>query len=193
MIIKLPSPNFKSNTSLEEAINKRRSIRSFKPYKISLQEISQLLWAAYGISDKKNGFRTTPSAGATYPLEIYYFTEDGVFHYLIFEHSVRQVIDNDLKKELAKASLGQNFILEAAIDILICAVYERTTLFYGERGYRYVLIEVGHCAQNISLQAISLGLDSVCVGAFEDKKVKQLLKLSEDLHPLYIIAIGKKK
>lgn len=192
MIIKLPPPTLKSKTSLEEAINKRRSVRSFKPYKISLQEVSQLLWAAYGISDKKNGFRTVPSAGATYPLEIYYFVEEGFFHYFVFEHSVECILQKDLRKEVAKICLGQNFISEASIDILICAVYDRTTFYYGERGYRYVLMEVGHCAQNISLQAISLGLDSVCVGAFDDNRLKQFLSLLEDINPLYIVAIGKK-
>lgn len=190
--IKLPPPNLKDVGSLEDIINKRRSTRSFKPYKISLQEISQLLWAAYGISDKKNYLRTTPSAGATYPLEIYFLIEGGVFHYLPLEHSIELIIKDDLRKELARFSLEQNFISEASIDILICAVYERTTLFYGERGYRYVFIEVGHCAQNISLQAISLGLDSVCVGAFNDEKLKQLLQLPKDINPVYIVAVGKK-
>lgn len=190
--IKLPPPNLKDVGSLEDIINKRRSTRSFKPYKISLQEISQLLWAAYGISDKKNYLRTTPSAGATYPLEIYFLIEGGVFHYLPLEHSIELIIKGDLRKELARFSLEQNFISEASIDILICAVYERTTLFYGERGYRYVFIEVGHCAQNISLQAISLGLDSVCVGAFNDEKLKQLLQLPKDINPVYIVAVGKK-
>lgn len=192
MIIKLPSPNFKSNVSLEETIKKRRSIRKFKPYKISLEEISQLLWAAYGVSDEKSGFKTVPSAGATYPLEVYYLTEEGVFHYLPFNHSVESVIQKDIRDLIVEASLGQRFIMEAAIDILLCAVYERTTLCYGERGYRYVYMEVGHSAQNISLQAISLGLDSVCVGAFYDEKLRKILLLPIDVHPLYIVAIGKR-
>ncbi|MCS7230867.1 MAG: SagB/ThcOx family dehydrogenase [Elusimicrobiota bacterium] len=192
MIIKLPSPNFKSNISLEETIKKRRSIRKFKPYKISLEEISQLLWAAYGVSDEKSGFRTVPSAGATYPLEVYYLTEEGVFHYLPYNHSAESVIQKDVRNLIVEASLGQRFIMEAAIDILLCAVYERTTLCYGERGYRYVYMEVGHSAQNISLQAISLGLDSVCIGAFYDEKLREILLLPIDVHPLYIVAIGKR-
>ncbi|MEN3014010.1 MAG: SagB/ThcOx family dehydrogenase [Endomicrobiia bacterium] len=191
-IIKLPAPDFKGPASVEEALKNRRSVRKFKSYKISLKEISQLLWAAYGVTEETNKFKTTPSAGATYPLEIYYFTSEGIFYYLPYEHSVKNLSQRDLRKELAEAALNQQFITEAAIDIIICAVYERTTLYYGERGYRYVYMEAGHCAQNISLQAISLGLDSVCVGAFYDEKVKKILDLKGDIYPIYIIAVGKK-
>ena len=189
----LPKPVFKSKGSVEECLLKRKSVRSFKHKKLTLQEISQLLWSAYGVTEQKNLFKTTPSAGATYPLEIYYLTEDGIYHYLPEEHAVELVKQGDLRKELVSSVLGQEFVFNASINIIICAVYERTTLYYGDRGVRYVHFEVGHCAQNLCLQAISLGLDSVCIGAFDDKKLKSLLSVSVDIEPLYIISIGVKK
>jgi len=189
----LPKPVFKSKVSVEECLLKRRSVRSFKHKKLTLQEISQLLWSAYGVTEQKNLFKTTPSAGATYPLEIYYLTENGIYHYLPEEHAVELVKQGDLRKELVSSVLEQEFVFNASINIIICAVYERTTLYYGNRGVRYVHFEIGHCAQNLCLQAISLGLDSVCIGAFDDKKLKSLLSVSVDIEPLYIISIGVKK
>ncbi len=190
---KLPQPVLEGNMSLEEVLFKRRSVRKFQQYDLSKQQISQLLWAGYGVTDKHNMFKTTPSAGATYPLEIYYLDKTGIFHYIPEDNSAVTIKEGDLRKELVKSAFQQEFISEASINIIICALYERTTLFYGERGYKYVLIEVGHCAQNICLQAVSLGLDSVCVGAFDENEVKKLLMLEGDLEPVYIVSIGKKK
>lgn len=190
---KLPVPVYNGKFSLEETILKRRSVRKFVPIQLSLEQISQLLWSAYGVTDENNMFKTVPSAGATYPLEVYYLDSTGIYHYIPEEHSVECIVSGDFRKELVKASLNQNFIYEAAINILICAVYERTTLYYGERGYRYVYMEVGHSAQNICLQAVALGLDSVCVGAFVDNEVKKIFRLPKDVEPLYIISVGLKR
>ncbi len=189
----LPKPVFQSKVSIEECLLKRRSVRSFKYRKPTLQEISQLLWSAYGITQQRNMFKTTPSAGATYPLEIYCLLEDGIYHYLPEEHAIELIKKGDFRKELVSIVLGQDFVYDASLNIIICAVYERTTLYYGNRGIRYVYFEVGHCAQNICLQAISLGLDSVCIGAFEDKKLKKLLEVNEDVEPLYVISVGVKR
>ncbi|MCS7151177.1 MAG: SagB/ThcOx family dehydrogenase [Endomicrobia bacterium] len=190
MRYKLPVPNYKGKISVEEVISKRRSIRKFRDFQPTDIQISQLLWSAYGVTDDKNMFKTVPSAGATYPLEIYYLDKTGIYHYFPEEHSVKRITEGDFRRELVNCALGQKFIAEAAISIVICAVYERTVMYYGSRGYRYVYMEAGHCAQNICLQAISLGLDSVCIGAFVDKDVKHLLKLPEDTEPIYIVSIG---
>jgi SagB-type dehydrogenase family enzyme len=190
----LPSPSLKGNVSLEEAIFKRRSHREFLDKDLDLNQISQILWAGQGITLERFGikFRTAPSAGALYPIEIYLLTKEGVFHYLPSEHKLIQIIDKDLREKLSISCWGQSFIKEAPLSIVICAVYARTTQKYGQRGIRYVHIEVGHVAQNIILEATALGLASVCVGAFDDSEVKDLLSLSRE-EPLYIIPIGYPK
>ncbi|MEO0142109.1 MAG: SagB/ThcOx family dehydrogenase [candidate division WOR-3 bacterium] len=187
-MIVLPEPNF-TNVSLEECIRKRRSIRSFQNKELTMQEISNLLWSAQGITDTLNGLRTAPSAGATYPLEIFIIKKDGVFRYVPDGHKLKKELDGDLRKEIARSALNQMFIADAGVVFIITAVFGRTTRRYGERAYRYINNEVGHCAQNIHLEAVALGLGSVPVGAFDDEGVKKLLKLKEE-EPIYIIPVG---
>lgn len=188
MDIQLSKPILNGSKSLEECIYERESVRSFKDKKIEIDKISQILWAAQG---KKGHKRTVPSAGATYPLEIYITLKDkGFFHYNFERHILESIRDDDLSTKLAQASWDQHFIVEAYLNIIICAIFERTTQRYGERGIRYVYIEIGHCAQNIHLEAIALGLESVPIGAFEDERIKQVLDLQKKVEPLYIIPIG---
>jgi len=190
--IQLPQPLTKGKVSLEETIARRRSQRSFKGKELTLEEISQLLWAAQGITGKEgaHNFRSVPSAGALYPMEVYALTKDGLYHY-VPENNILEVLDErDLRSNLAIAAFGQSSVSQAALDIVICAVYERVTAKYGERGKRYVEIEAGHVAQNIHLQAVALGLGSVPIGAFSDEKVKDVLKLPLNQVPLYIIPVG---
>ncbi len=190
--IKLPKPKEKGLTSIEETLNQRRSVRDYKKGRLSLEEISQLLWAASG----KNLYRrTAPSAGATYPLEIYLAAgeveglEPGLYQYFFSKHSLEKTKDQDIRKKLCRASLSQGMIEEAPIDIIIAADFSRTTGHYGQRGIRYVHMEVGHVGQNISLQANALSLGTVMIGAFDDKEVKEILGIKEET--LYIIPVGK--
>jgi len=138
----------------------------------------------------KRGFRAAPSAGATYPIEIRAVTPDGIFRYVPEGHKLIQEKTGDLRRELSQAALSQSFIAEAPCNFVISAVYERTTMRYGERGIRYVHIEVGHAAENIHLQAVALGLGSVPIGAFYDEKVTAVLDLPDNEVPLYIIPVG---
>jgi len=186
----LPQPKFTGKYSLEECILRRRSVRKYINKPLSLEQISQILWSAQGITDKKKGGRTAPSAGALYPLELYVFTHDGIYHYLPETHKLIKISNNDAREQLMVASFGQYFINQAGISVVICAVYKKVTEKYGKRGIRYVDIEAGHTAQNIHLQAIALGLDSVPVGAFDDESVKKLLNLDKDEQPIYIIPVG---
>ena len=188
----LPQPITKGKVSLEEAIFKRRSQREFKRKDLSLEQIGQLLWAAQGITAKRGGFnfRAAPSAGALYPLELYALTKDGLYHYIPEGHKLENLSGKDLRGDLADAALGQGSVASGALDIVICAVYERVTSKYGQRGVRYVHIEAGHAAQNIHLQAVALGLASVPIGAFNDDAVKKCLSLPVACEPLYIIPIG---
>ena len=188
MELKLPNPILKGEKNLEECIYERESVRSYKEKEIEIEKISQILWAAQG---KKGHKRTVPSAGATFPLEIYITLKDkGFFHYNFEKHVLELITSEDLSKKLAQASWDQNFIAEAYLNVIICAIFERTTQRYGERGVRYVFIEVGHCAQNIHLEAVALGLSSVPIGAYEDNKVKDVLDLKKKIEPLYIIPVG---
>jgi len=195
--LKLPEPRYDSDISVEEALSKRRSVREYADGYLTLQEVSQLLWAAQGITDPQ-GLRTAPSAGALYPLEVYLVAGDvdgltpGVYKYRPAGHEILRVLDGDERVELARATSGQASVRDAAIDIVITAVYERTTVKYGERGVRYVHLEAGHTAQNICLQATALNLGLVTVGAFSDEQVKNVLNLPEEEQPLYIIPVGRK-
>lgn len=188
--IQLPPPVTKGKISLEEAIAKRRSERSFIKKDLSLEQMSQILWVAQGITDRSRGYRASPSAGALYPMEIYALTKDGLYHYVPQSHVLQVLIQKDLRSDLCAASLGQDSVKDAALDIVICAVFERITDKYAGRGKRYVDIEAGHIAQNIHLQATALGLASVPIGAFSDERVKGILNLPEKEIPLYIIPVG---
>jgi len=191
--MELPKPRDKGEMSVEESIAKRRSVRAFGPEELPDGDISQLLWSCQGITDEPNGYRAVPSAGALYPLEIYIAKKDGVFHYIPGRHYLEKVTGEDVRGELGKAAYSQEYVAHAPVSIIIAAIYERVTSRYGERGVRYTDMEAGHAAQNISLQAVALGLDSVPVGAFSDGAVSKILGLPNGTKPLYILPIGRKK
>ena len=188
--ISLPLPTTDGAMSLERSLSLRRSVRRFSPEPLTLAQIGQLAWAAQGITEPNRGFRTAPSAGALYPLEIYLLTPDGVFHYLPQGHKLVRLSDRDRRDDLSAAALGQRSVSGAPLAIVITGIYERTAARYGPRSERYVHLEAGHVAQNLHLQAVALGLSSVPVGAFDDDAVQSLLDLSANQTPLYIIPIG---
>jgi len=199
----LPLPKPVSGVDVEEAILLRRSIREYTDDPIPLEKLSMILWAAQGITDTRYLFRAAPSAGATYPLELYVvvgergvvygdgkYLEAGVYKYDHRRHVLNLVVKGDVREELARAALGQEWVRKAPVNIIICAVYERTTRVYGQRGYRYVHMEVGHVGQNIYLMAIALRLGTVAVGAFYDDEVARVVGAESDEHPLYIMPVG---
>jgi SagB-type dehydrogenase family enzyme len=200
---KLPEPRLSSKTSVEEALSKRRSVRDYSADSLSMDEISQLLWSAQGITVKWGG-RTAPSAGALYPLEIYIVAGEvkglrpGLYHYDPGKHIITKKADGDLREKLTEASLYQDEITKAPATFVITAVYERTMKKYTERGIQYVHMEVGAAAENIYLQAETLNLGTVFIGAFEDEKVKKVLGIKLKIpplaveDPLAIMPVGKK-
>ena len=194
--ISLPDPIPESAFSLEESLKARRSVREYSQIPLRLEEVSQLLWSAQGITADFGG-RTAPSAGALYPLEVYLAAGNveklspGVYIYKPRGHEIELLKNQDVREELSGAAVGQLSVRNGAVSIVISAVYERTTIKYGDRGVRYVHIETGHAAQNVCLQATSLNLGAVTIGAFNDKQVKDILGMPENEDPLYIIPVGK--
>ena len=195
-VIKLPDPKYSSSISVEKALRGRRSVRAYKNVPLMLSEVSQLLWAAQGITDP-HGFRTAPSAGALYPLEVYVVIGNvnnlpsGIYKYNPHGHKLVRIERGDKRNELSAAALGQPWVADGAVVIILSAVYERTTRKYGDRGIRYVHIEAGHAAQNVYLQAVSLNLRTVVVGAFDDTKVKNIIRMSPQEEPLIIMPVGR--
>ena len=185
----LPKPDKSGSVSLEQAIAVRRSRRDFLARPLALEQISQLTWAAQG-QDAHDRYRTVPSAGATYPLELFVVAADGLFRYLPDGHALERLTDQDLRASLAAAAWGQQFIEAAPLTLVFAAQFSRTTGRYGRRGIRYVYMEAGHAAQNIHLQAEALGLGSVAIGAFDDASVGKVLSLPEHLEPIYMVAVG---
>lgn len=206
-MIRLPIPVQDSNTSIEEALISRRSVREFSSEPMTIREVSQLLWAAQGSIGE---FRTAPSAGALYPMEVYVVCGNveglpaGVYRYRPDKHGLVKSVDGDKRAELSEAAMGQASVRNAAIDLIIAGVYERTTGKYDRpvrdkrigasypSGVGYVHMEAGHVAQNVYLQSVSLGLGTVTIGAFYQGQVKAAAELRDDERPLYIMPVGRK-
>lgn len=204
-IITLPEPFKASEYSIEEALLNRRSIRDYLTDPLTIQEVSQILWAAYGVNKPipdaprlRGGLKTAPSAGATYPLEIYLVCGNvtnlakGVYKYKPEDHSLLKILEADIRQELYLAALQQPWVLEAPASLVYSAVFSRTTDIYGSRGReRYVCMDLGHSAENVYLQAGSLHIGTVAIGAFSDLKVKLLVNMTQEEEPLYIMPLGK--
>lgn len=193
--IELPSPRTAEGLSVETALSTRRSVRQFADTALSTEEVGQLLWAAQGIT-RTGGYRTAPSAGALYPLEVFMAIGPGgdlpagAYRYDPARHALTKTADGDRRAELSEAALRQGSVRGAPAVMVICAVFQRVTRKYGDRGMQYTFQESGHAAQNVHLQAVSLGLGSVPVGAFRGDPVRRVLGAEENEVPVYIIPIG---
>ncbi len=198
VLIPLPKPRYTGNELLE-IIRRRRSIREYSSVPLSLNELSVILWSGYGCLDEYCNRRTVPSAGATYPSILYVFVrsegveelEAGIYRYMEYRHALELVKKGDYSIELYRACLSQEWVLEAPVNIVIVAEPEKTTSWYGDRGYRYIYIEAGHISQNIYLVASMLGLGTVAIGAFYDEVIKELIGLPKNYMVLYVMPIGK--
>jgi len=209
--IQLPPPRQDSRTSVEKAISQRRSAREYAEGALSVVEISQILWAAQGFTQEKKdpprmwnpkyewqgGLRAAPSAGALYPMEIYVLAGNveglakGVYKFIPKDHSLKKIMGGDKRSALSDAALKQAAIERGAAVLVLAGVYERTSYKYGDRAERYVHIEAGSIAENVSLQGVALGLGTVLIGAFKDDEVKNVLQLPDDERPLLIMPLGK--
>ena len=194
----VPRPVLKGKVSVEEAIAKRRSIRHFSGKPLSLAALSQILWAAQGVTDSDTGFRSAPSAGALYPLELYVVARkdgvkglpEGVYHYESKEHRLTLVRSGDFSSELEAATWDQEIVKGASATIVMTAVLSRTAVKYGRRASQYVFQESGHAAQNVFLQAAALGIGTVAMGAFSEGAVRRVVGAGPDERPLYVQPLG---
>ncbi len=196
LAVTLPEPRRDSGYSLERALAERRTVREFAAVALRLADVAQLAWAAQGVI-APGGRRTTPSAGALYPLEVYVVAANvqdlapGVYRYQPSLHRLAAVAEGDRRGALAEAAWGQRWMERAPAILVIAAVERRTTGKYGQRGVRYAHMEAGHAAQNALLQARALDLDAGLVGAFTDADVQAALGLPRDARPLYLIPVGR--
>ena len=196
--IGLPEPNY-SGMTLEEALKKRRSIRNYSAKSMSKEQLSQLLFAAQGVTGKMHGkaLRTAPSAGALYPFEIYVVVNNvqdvpkGIYHYSVLDHAIELVKPGDFREQVTDAGMKQQMLGDAGATFILSAIFDRVRYKYGERGLRFVYMEAGHIIQNIYLQATSLGLGSVCAGAYLDEKANQLIGVDGQKEAvLYLHPVG---
>jgi SagB-type dehydrogenase family enzyme len=195
-IIRLPKPATEGEMSLEKTLAHRRSVRNYADEALSLKQISQMLWAAQGEIDSR-GFRTAPSAGALYPLEVFVAAGNvealspGIYRYNPETHELVQTSEGDRRNDLRRGALNQSAVSRAPAVFVFGAVFERVTGKYGKRGVQYAFMEAGHAAQNLCLQAVSLDLASVPMGAFDDKTIQRILNAEKDIRPVYLVPVGK--
>ncbi len=196
-MIDLPDPDTTGTAKLESLLEARRSHRRFAPQALELAQLSQLLWAAQGCTNDKC-LRTAPSAGGTFPLEMYAVVGEagvmgldaGVYHYHPRPHALERTREGDVRADLAAKCVNQMFIAQAPATLVIAADVSRTARAYNERARRYVDMEAGHAGQNVYLQAEALGLGTVAVGAFSDVQVTALLDLPPGQEALYVFPVG---
>lgn len=197
-VMKLPPPQTKGRITVEEALEQRRTVRAYQSRALKLSQLSQLLWAAQGLTGNSGYKRAAPSAGALYPMDVYAVLgqdsvaqmEAGVYRYEPQKHALSEIARQDVKDAVAKAALWQMWTAKAPVNLIITAEYSRVTGKYHKRGERYAMIEAGHIGQNIFLQAEALGLKAGIVGAFRDHALKRVLKIPPSHEPLMIMPVG---
>jgi SagB-type dehydrogenase family enzyme len=196
----LPKPKA-TNVFFDDTVNERRSIRSFSEESLTLSEISNLLHAGQGITDSASGFRSSPSAGALYPIELYLVPNRvkgascGIYHYEPQEHKLVLIKEGSFSPELDKAAFGQTYVGQAAAVIIFTAIPSRTSQKYGDQGAeRYINIEAGHISQNILLEAVALDLGATPVGGFSQDFIDMMMGIDGYKEKsVYMNIIGKKK
>jgi len=189
-IIQLTDPNLTGTVSFEEALARRRSVREFSTQPLRRSQIGQLAWAGQGVTDAQRGLRTAPSAESLYPMELFIATNEGLFIYRPTEHSLQLTMEEDIRGELARATLTPDPVATAPCSIIVGGYTRRIVSRVGDRARTFVALEAGHIAQNIQLQAVCMGLGSVPIGGIDAAAVRKICRMSRELDPLYVICIG---
>ena len=197
--IKLDEPLVLSKLKLNDILKKRKSIRDFSDKPISKQQVSYLLWASTGIQRKELGFefRTAPSAGALYPIETYLVINRikdipaGIYHYSIKDHFLEELKTGDFSIDIAKAALEQSMCRFAAAVFVWTAIFNRSKWKYGERAYRYIYLDAGHIAENLSLASTGIGLGSCQIAALFDDEVNEIIGVDgKNESVIYMSVVG---
>lgn len=198
--VDLPQAEISGNMSVDQAIQNRRSVRSFSATPLTLKDVSQLLWAAQGITDSERNFRATPSAGHVFPMEVYLVAgngsvqelEAGIYHYNPFNNTLEKIVEGDQRYNLSQAAHQQKWVNDAPISLVVTGNYQKMQDKYpeGNISTRFVDMEAGHIGENIYLEVVSRGLGTVAIGSFYDDQMINLLKLPSNETPLYIYPVG---
>jgi len=197
--VQLDVPKKSPKATIWETLARRRSIREYAEAPMTKTELSQLLWAAQGVTARADGhlFRTAPSAGALYPVETYLAVNHvtdvprGIYHYDVRNHRLELIREGDVREETARAALDQEMCAAAAAVFIWTAIFARSAWKYGERAYRYVYLDAGHIAQNVALAAVACGLGSCQVGALYDDEVNALIGVDgTEESILYMTSVG---
>jgi SagB-type dehydrogenase family enzyme len=196
--VQLDLPKTGGGAPLWDVLASRRSVRHFKDETMTKIELSQLLWAAQGITNHESGFRTAPSAGALYPVETYLVVnsvggvEPGVYHYAVDKHELDQLRAGNFRIAVAQAALDQEMAYHANVVFIWTAVFERSKWKYEQRAYRYIYLDAGHIAENVALAAVALDLGSCQIGALYDDEVSALIGVDGvDESVIYMTVVGK--
>ena len=184
--VQLSTPRLTGSVSFEQALATRRSVRRFTGQPFNFVQIGQLAWAGQGITEPQKGFRTAPSAGAIYPIKLYFATDQGLFVYSPKGHRLEKTLEPDIRGALA----DQEMVAKAGCDIIIAGSQSKLAARFSNKAKEYMLLEAGHIAQNIQLLAVCLEWGSVVVGGFDANQVHKVCKLPKDLEPLLIISVG---
>lgn len=190
-IIQLTDPNLTGTLTFEAALAKRRSVRQFSSEALKRTQIGQLLWAGQGITDKQRGLRTAPSAGSIYPIELFVANEEGLYKYKPAEHSLQQILEEDIRGRLSQATLTPEPVVGSGCAIIVTGSSRKlATRFGAAKSRTFLALEAGHVAQNIQLQAVCMGLGSVPIGGLDTAAVRKVCRISRELEPLYVICVG---
>lgn len=198
--VKLPQPELKEDVGITSLQRSRESRRRFRDEKLSLEEISYILWSAGGSLPGFPGRKVPPSAGARYPIDVFLSVrengldgvEPGVYEYALSSNTLEPLAEGDRTGKIVEAALSQKFIAEAPVTVVLAADFYRTTVHYGERGNRYVYMDAGHAAQNVYLAVEAVGLGTCAIGAFRDDDLTEALGLKKELKPVYLYPVGRR-
>ncbi|MHA1305288.1 MAG: SagB/ThcOx family dehydrogenase [Candidatus Heimdallarchaeaceae archaeon] len=202
--IQLPKNFVTQNYSLKDCIENRKSIRNYDNKPLTLEELSWLLWSTQGIKETMNRvytLRVVPSAGARHAFETYLLInnvetlKEGLYRYIASKHSLIDInLDPDIAEKLTKAAYNQSMVEKSAVTFIWVAVAYRMCWRYGERGYRYLLLDAGHVCQNLYLAAEDVDCGVCAIGAFHDDEINNILEVDgENLFVIYLATVGKKR